>query len=83
MIMKKLSRLILRQANIDQSDILKKKQMRNIWGGRIEGCDWCCTIDKAGNCKDGPHDCGGYDDCWKQAVDECGSGEEYGIRIRC
>ena len=43
--MRKIEKLALRKI-VDPTDILKKKQMGNIWGGKEEifCCSWGCTI---------------------------------------
>ena len=80
--MKKLSKLALNKANIDQIDILKKKQMRNLWGGN-GACAWCCTVDPEGSC-------GGWGTSFESSCDECWQKAEffctypgYGIWIQC
>ena len=83
--MKKLSKFALKQANVDQSDILKKKQMRNLWGGR-EICTWCCTIDAEGTCSGsgatGQNWGTSCDECWRDAEFFC-TYPDYGIWIQC
>ena len=77
--MKKLSKLVLNKANIDQMDILKKKQMRNLWGGKF-CCSWYCTIDSSGS---PGHDVGSgnsYNECWNAAEVACPY-PGYGFRI--
>ena len=80
--MKKLSKLALNKANIDQMDILKKKQMKFFWGGRTEeNCTWWCTVDGNGT-PGGPNGtCSNYNDCWSHE-DECPF-QDYGFGFQC
>ena len=78
--MRKIEKFTLNKANIDPVDILKKKQMQNVWGGRRGCCDWCCTIDQNGT----RENCGGgnsFNDCWDQAETACPF-PDYGIWIQ-
>ena len=82
--MRKIEKLALRKI-VDPSDILKKKQMGNYWGGR-ETCQWCCTINSQGACSDfGPLRGWGFScgECWSAAEFFCTPYTEYGIWIQC
>ena len=56
--MKKLNKLTLGKISVDQSDILKKREMKNITGGRYD--IYCCAF----ACGNGNEYCGpcGYSD---------------------
>ena len=78
--MRKIDKITLKKADIDQSDILKKKQMKNLWGGN-HICQWFCTTDANGTWGNGGL-CSDYNDCWDQAEDACPF-PAYGIIIFC
>ena len=83
--MKKLNKLVLSKTNIDQNDILKKKQMKNLWGGRGI-CTWCCTVDPEGTCGSGAQGqsyAASCDECWRDAEFHCSPYTQYGIWIQC
>ena len=78
--MRKIEKLTLDKSLIDQSDILKKKQMRNLWGGIKGCCVWCCVVDAGANChKDLSGTENSYDACWAHE-DDCPL-PEYGFKI--
>jgi len=77
--MRKIEKLDLRKI-VDPSDILKKKQMMNLWGGREKSCYWCCTTDSSGTCGQDGYCCNA-NECWMFAESACGS--NYGIFIKC
>ena len=82
--MRKLEKFRLIKADIDQNDILKKKQMQNLWGGLIKGgCTWCCTINTDGVCAFPETECYNSNDCWEQAETHCVPANQYGIFIQC
>ena len=80
--MRKLEKLALRKI-VDPSDILKKKQMGNIWGGSEDLCVWCCTHDAHGNCGAHAGYCINIDNCWTYAETYCTPYTDYGIKIIC
>ena len=76
--MRKIEKLVLRKI-VEPTDILKKKQMKNLWGG-LYCCSWYCTTDANGS---PGHDVGSgnsWDDCWQAAERAC-TFPGYGIRI--
>lgn len=77
--MRKIEKLTLSKANIDQIDILKKKQMKDIFGGR-SGI-WCCTVDAGGTCG-ARGECESCAECWSFADTMCPY-PDYGIKIYC
>jgi len=77
--MRKIEKLALRKI-VKPADILKKKQMGNLWGGERWCCTWSCTIGAYGT---GGHDGGfGWNSyhCWDEAEAKCPF-PDYGIRI--
>jgi len=78
--MRKIDKITLKKADIDQSDILKKKQMKNLWGGHKWCCHWICTINGDGQVVD----IEGYgdtnDECWREGDLNCPF-PPYGLRI--
>ena len=78
--MRKIEKLTLNKHLIDQRDILKKKQMKNLWGGRRGCCKWHCTTDANGT----PGQEGSADStnaCWDAAEKACPL-PDYGIWIQ-
>ena len=80
--MRKIEKLALRKI-VEPSDILKKKQMGNLWGGKEEDtCAWCCTGDQQGNCASWTYFESSCDECWRAAEFFC-TYPTYGIWIQC
>ena len=79
--MRKIEKLALRKI-VDPTDILKKKQMGKLWGGRMETCcSWCCTIDKDGNTNKTCDAANSFNECWSQAEAACDPYTDYGFII--
>ena len=78
--MRKIEKLALRKI-VEPEDILRKKQMQNLWGGRLKSCcTWVCTYGPTGNEAHGGSG-SSLAECWLDAESACTPPETYGIRI--
>jgi len=78
--MRKIEKLALSKKDIIPTDILKKKQMGILWGGRF-CCTWACTIDANGTQDDGNDGGSSYEECETRAERVCYPASEYGYII--
>jgi len=78
--MRKIEKLELRKI-VEPTDILKKKQMGNLWGGIEFCCAWECTVDQYGNVGGYYGEGSSYEECWTNAEEFC-TFPDYGIRIK-
>jgi len=77
--MRNLQKLSLRKI-VEPAEILRKKQMQNLWGGKRFCCEWDCTT-SPGGATDGEYGQGySSEECWSQAEAACPF-PDYGIKI--